>query len=148
MFPSHVINPLFTKNVPFDPIDDFAPDRTDRQYSADPRHASGLAGQISAGSHRACQSEARSAHVCLGRRRVGRASVRRAVQVSDQDGHPCTSSTREMLSALNDVLGGHVSMMFDTITTGLTARASNGKLNMLAVTTAHRAVRLRPTRRP
>jgi tripartite-type tricarboxylate transporter receptor subunit TctC len=39
---------------------------------------------------------------------------------------------------LNDVLGGHVSMMFDTITTGLT-HAQQGRLNMLAVTSASRS---------
>ncbi|MEA2817884.1 MAG: hypothetical protein QOI93_5763, partial [Rhodospirillaceae bacterium] len=40
--------------------------------------------------------------------------------------------------ALTDVLGGHVSMMFDTITTGL-EHTKEGKLKLLAVTTAQRS---------
>ena len=40
--------------------------------------------------------------------------------------------------ALADVLGGHVSMMFDTITTGL-PHTQNGKLRLLAVTSAERS---------
>ena len=40
--------------------------------------------------------------------------------------------------ALTDVLGGHVSMMFDTITTGL-QHTKDGKLKLLAVTTAQRS---------
>jgi tripartite-type tricarboxylate transporter receptor subunit TctC len=39
--------------------------------------------------------------------------------------------------ALADVMGGHVSMMFDTITTGL-PHTKTGKLRLLAVTSAER----------
>jgi tripartite-type tricarboxylate transporter receptor subunit TctC len=40
--------------------------------------------------------------------------------------------------ALADVLGGHVTLMFDTITTGI-PHAQKGKLRLLAVTSAERA---------
>jgi len=133
----HIINPLITKNVAFDPISDFTPvawigniplilvihpsipATTVRQLAALAKAKPGLlvyaSGGVGSGGHLSGElfkylTKTDMLHVAYKGNSV----------------------------ALIDVLGGHVSMMFDTITTGR-QHVQSGKLRVLAVTSAQRA---------
>lgn len=133
----HIINPLITKNVPFDPIGDFTsvvwigniplilvihpsiPATTVRQLAALAKarpgslvYASGGAGS---GGHLSGE-------------------LFKYMTKTDMLHVPYKGNS----VALIDVLGGHVSMMFDTITTGR-QHVQSGKLRVLAVTSAERS---------
>jgi tripartite-type tricarboxylate transporter receptor subunit TctC len=137
VFPSHVINPLFTKTVPYDPLNDFSPIvrigniplilvthpslpvNSVQELIALAKSKPGVltfaSGGVGSGGHLSGElfkflTKTDIVHVVYKGNALG----------------------------LNDVLGGHVSMMFDTITTGLT-HAQQGRLNMLAVTSASRS---------
>lgn len=137
IFPSHVLNPLFSKNVPFDPIKDFAPviqigniplilvtqpgssvtsvkDLVELAKSK-PGTFSFASGGVGSGGHLSGE--------------LFKFITKTAMQHVVYKGNAL---------ALNDVLGGHVSMMFDTITTGL-QHVKEGKLKLLAVTSVERS---------
>jgi tripartite-type tricarboxylate transporter receptor subunit TctC len=132
-----VLNPLFSKNVPFDPINDFAPvirigniplilvTQPDNSVTsvkdlvglakAKPGTLSFASGGIGSGGHLSGE--------------LFKFITGTIMQHVVYKGNAL---------ALNDVLGGHVSMMFDTITTGL-QHVKEGKLKLLAVTSAERS---------
>lgn len=133
----HIINPLITKNVPFDPIGDFTPvawigniplilvihpsipATTVRQLAALAKAKPGLlvyaSGGVGSGGHLSGE-------------------LFKYLTKADMLHVPYKGNS----VALIDVLGGHVSMMFDTITTGR-QHVQSGKLRVLAVTSAERA---------
>jgi tripartite-type tricarboxylate transporter receptor subunit TctC len=143
IFPSHVLNPLFTKNVPFDPINDFAPVIRIGNIplilvthpgvpvasvadlialaKAQPGKLLFASGGVGSGGHLSGELF----------KFLSKTDVQHVVY-------------RGNAVALTDVLGGHVSMMFDTITTGL-QHTKDGKLKLLAVTTAQRSLLLPDT---
>jgi tripartite-type tricarboxylate transporter receptor subunit TctC len=133
----HVVNPLITKNVPFDPIKDFTPivrigniplilvvhpslpvtsvKSLIALAKAKPGMLTFASGGVGSGGHLSGEllkylSKTDLLHVAYKGNSV----------------------------ALIDVMGGHVSMMFDTITTGL-PHTQHGKLRLLAVTSAERS---------
>lgn len=132
----HVINPLITKGVPFDPIRDFTP-------------------IIRIGNiplilvvHPSVPATSVKSLVTLARAKPGMLTF--ASGGVGSGGHLSGALLQYMTKtdmlhiaykgnsvALADVMGGHVSMMFDTITTGL-PHTKSGKLRLLAVTSAGR----------
>jgi tripartite-type tricarboxylate transporter receptor subunit TctC len=132
----HVINPLITKGVPFDPIRDFTP-------------------IIRIGNiplilvvHPSVPAKSVKSLVALARAKPGMLTF--ASGGVGSGGHLSGALLQHMTKtdmlhiaykgnsvALADVMGGHVSMMFDTITTGL-PHTKTGKLRLLAVTSAER----------
>jgi tripartite-type tricarboxylate transporter receptor subunit TctC len=133
----HVINPLITKGVPFDPIRDFTP-------------------VIRIGNiplilvvHPSIPANSVKQLVALAKSKPGALTF--ASGGVGSGGHLSGELLKYMTKidmlhiaykgnsvALADVLGGHVSLMFDTITTGL-PHTQKGKLRLLAVTSAERA---------
>lgn len=133
----HVINPLITKGVPFDPVRDFTP-------------------VIRIGNiplilvvHPSIPATSVKQLVALAKSKPGALTF--ASGGVGSGGHLSGELLKYMTKidmlhiaykgnsvALADVLGGHVSLMFDTITTGL-PHAQKGKLKLLAVTSAERA---------
>jgi tripartite-type tricarboxylate transporter receptor subunit TctC len=132
----HVINPLITKGVPFDPIRDFTP-------------------IIRIGNiplilvvHPSIPAASVKSLVALAKAKPGMLTF--ASGGVGSGGHLSGALLQYMTKidmlhiaykgnsvALADVMGGHVSMMFDTITTGL-PHTKTGKLRLLAVTSAER----------
>jgi tripartite-type tricarboxylate transporter receptor subunit TctC len=132
----HVINPLITKGVPFDPIRDFTP-------------------IIRIGNiplilvvHPSIPATSVKSLVALAKQKPGMLAF--ASGGVGSGGHLSGALLQHMTKtnmlhvpykgnsvALADVMGGHVSMMFDTITTGL-PHTEKGKLRLLAVTSAER----------
>lgn len=132
----HVINPLLTKGVPFDPIRDFTP-------------------IIRIGNiplilvvHPSIPVTSVKSLVALAKQKPGMLAF--ASGGVGSGGHLSGALLQHMTKtnmlhvpykgnsvALADVMGGHVSMMFDTITTGL-PHTEKGKLRLLAVTSAER----------
>ena len=132
----HVINPLISKGVPFDPIKDFTP-------------------IIRIGNiplilvvHPSIPATSVKGLVALAKQKPGMLTF--ASGGVGSGGHLSGELLKfmgkiDMLHiaykgnsvALADVLGGHVSLMFDTITTGL-PHTQKGKLRLLAVTSAER----------
>jgi tripartite-type tricarboxylate transporter receptor subunit TctC len=137
IFPSHVLNPLFQKNVPFDPIGDFAP--------------VALIGHIPLilVTNPSVPVSSVTELIALARAEPGRVSF--ASGGVGSAGHLSGELFKQIAKidlqhavyrgnsvALTDVLGGHITMMFDTITTGM-PHAKAGKLKVLAVTTTRRS---------
>jgi tripartite-type tricarboxylate transporter receptor subunit TctC len=132
----HVVNPLITKGVPFDPIKDFTP-------------------IIRIGNiplilvvHPSIPATSVKELVALAKAKPGMLTF--ASGGVGSGGHLSGELLKYMSKidmlhiaykgnsvALADVLGGHVSLMFDTITTGL-PHTQKGKLRLLAVTSAER----------
>jgi tripartite-type tricarboxylate transporter receptor subunit TctC len=133
----HVINPLITKGVPFDPIRDFTP-------------------IVRIGNiplilvvHPSLPVKSVKDLVALARAKPGMLTF--ASGGVGSGGHLSGELLKHMSKidmlhipykgnsvALADVLGGHVTLMFDTITTGI-PHTQKGKLRLLAVTSAQRA---------
>ncbi len=133
----HVVNPLITKGVPFDPIRDFTP-------------------IIRIGNiplilviHPSIPVTSVKGLVALAKAKPGMLTF--ASGGVGSGGHLSGELLKYMTKtdilhiaykgnsvALIDVLGGHVSMMFDTITTGL-PHTKQGRLRLLAVTSAERS---------
>jgi tripartite-type tricarboxylate transporter receptor subunit TctC len=133
----HVVNPLITKGVPFDPIRDFTP-------------------IIRIGNiplilviHPSIPVTSVKGLVALAKAKPGMLTF--ASGGVGSGGHLSGELLKYMTKtdilhvpykgnsvALIDVLGGHVSMMFDTITTGL-PHTQQGRLRLLAVTSAERS---------
>src|SRR5829696_6557495 len=133
----HVINPMITKGVPFDPIKDFTP-------------------IVRIGNiplilvvHPSLPAKTVKELVSLARAKPGQLTF--ASGGVGSGGHLSGELLKYMSKidmlhipykgnsvALADVLGGHVTLMFDTITTGL-PHVQKGKLRLLAVTSAERA---------
>ena len=133
----HVINPLITKGVPFDPIRDFTP-------------------LIRIGNiplilvvHPSIPATSVKSLVALAKAQPGMLTF--ASGGVGSGGHLSGELLKYMTKidmlhvpykgnsvALADVLGGHISLMFDTITTGL-PHAQKGKLRLLAITSAERS---------
>ncbi len=133
----HIINPLITRNVPFDPIGDFSsvvwigniplilvihpsiPATSVRQLAALAKAKPGVlvfaSGGVGSGGHLSGE-------------------LFKYMTKTDMLHVPYKGNS----VALIDVLGGHVSMMFDTITTGR-QHVQSGKLRVLAVTSAKRS---------
>ena len=133
----HVINPLITKGVPFDPIKDFTPIiRIGNIPLILVVHPSVPATSVKS---LVALAKARPGMLAFGSGGVG------------SGGHLSGALLQHMTKtqilhvpykgnslALADLLGGHISMMFDTITTGM-PHAKSGKLRLLAVTSAERS---------
>ena len=133
----HIINPLITKNVPFDPIGDFAsvvwigniplilvihpsiPATTVKQLVALAKANPGILVFASGG---------------VGSGGPLSGELFKYMTKTDMLHVPYKGNS----TALIDVLGGHVAMMFDTITTGL-PHVHRGKLRLLAVSSAERS---------
>jgi tripartite-type tricarboxylate transporter receptor subunit TctC len=133
----HVINPLITKGVPFDPIRDFTP-------------------IVRIGNiplilvvHPSLPAKSVKELVALARAKPGMLTF--ASGGVGSGGHLSGELLKYMSKidmlhipykgnsvALADVLGGHVTLMFDTITTGI-PHVQKGRLRLLAVTSAERA---------
>ena len=133
----HVINPLITKGVPFDPVRDFTP-------------------VIRIGNipltlvvHPSIPASSVKQLVALAKSKPGALTF--ASGGVGSGGHLSGELLKYMTKidmlhiaykgnslALADVLGGHVSLMFDTITTSI-PHTQKGKLKLLAVTSAERA---------
>jgi tripartite-type tricarboxylate transporter receptor subunit TctC len=133
----HVINPLITKGVPFDPVRDFTP-------------------IIRIGNiplilivHPSVPATSVKGLVALAKAKPGMLTF--ASGGVGSGGHLSGALLQHMTKtdmlhiaykgnsvALADVMGGHVSMMFDTITTGL-PHTQKGKVRLLAVTSAERS---------
>jgi tripartite-type tricarboxylate transporter receptor subunit TctC len=133
----HVINPLITKGVPFDPIRDFTP-------------------IVRIGNiplvlvvHPSLPAKSVKELVTLARAKPGMLSF--ASGGVGSGGHLSGELLKYMTKidmlhvpykgnsvALADVLGGHVTLMFDTITTSI-PHVQKGKLRLLAVTSTERA---------
>lgn len=133
----HVVNPLLTKGVPFDPIRDFTP-------------------IVRIGNiplilivHPSIPATSVKELVALAKARPGALTF--ASGGVGSGGHLSGELFKYMTKtdilhiaykgnsvALADVLGGHVAMMFDTITTGL-PHTQKGSLRLLAVTSTERS---------
>ena len=133
----HVVNPLITKNVPFDPIKDFTP-------------------IVRIGNiplilvvHPSVPATSVKSLVALAKAKPGMLTF--ASGGVGSGGHLSGALLQHMTKtemlhiaykgnsvALADVMGGHVSMMFDTITTGL-PHTQTGRLRLLSVTSAERS---------
>jgi tripartite-type tricarboxylate transporter receptor subunit TctC len=133
----HVINPLITKGIAFDPIRDFTP-------------------VIRIGNiplilvvHPSIPATNLKSLVALAKAKPGMLTF--ASGGTGSGGHLSGELLKYMMKidmlhiaykgnsvALADVLGGHVSLMFDTITTGL-PHTQTGKLKLLAVTSTERS---------
>jgi tripartite-type tricarboxylate transporter receptor subunit TctC len=133
----HVIKPLITKGVPFDPIRDFTPitrigniplllvvhprvpansvKELVALVRAKPGELSLASGGVGWGGHLSCE-------LLKYMKKIDMLHV----------------SYKGNSVALADVIGGHVTLMFDTITTGI-PHVQKGKLWLLAVTSAERA---------
>lgn len=136
-YSAHATNPLFTPNLPYDTQKDFTPivfvgyiplilvtpsaggftsvQDIIAQARAKPGQLQYASGGAGAGAHLSGELMKYLAHIDL-------------IHVPYKGNAP----------ALNDVLGGHVPMMFDTITTAL-PHVKSGKLRALAVTSAKRS---------
>jgi len=136
-YSAHATNPLFTPNLPYDTQKDFTPiafvgyiplilvtpadsgfkSVTDiiSQAKAKPGQIQFASGGAGAGAHLSGELLKYEAHIDL-------------IHVPYKGNAP----------ALNDVIGGHVPMMFDTITTAL-PHVKAGKLRALAVTSGKRS---------
>ena len=133
----HVINPLITKGVPFDPIRDFTPITRIGNIP------------LILVVHPSVPAKSVKELVALARERPGMLSF--ASGGVGSGGHLSGELLKYMTKidmlhvpykgnsvALADVLGGHVTLMFDTITTGI-PHVQKGKLRLLAVTSVERA---------
>jgi tripartite-type tricarboxylate transporter receptor subunit TctC len=133
----HVINPLITKGVPFDPIRDFTPITRIGNIP------------LILVVHPSVPAKSVKELVALARAKPGQLSF--ASGGVGSGGHLSGELLKYMTKidmlhvpykgnsvALADVLGGHVTLMFDTITTGI-PHTQKGKLRLLAVTSAERA---------
>ena len=136
-YSAHATNPLFTANLPYDTQKDFTPiifvgyiplilvtpadsgfkSVTDiiSEAKAKPGQIQYASGGAGAGAHLSGELLKYLAHIDL-------------IHVPYKGNAP----------ALNDVIGGHVPIMFDTITTAL-PHVKSGKLRALAVTSAKRS---------
>jgi tripartite-type tricarboxylate transporter receptor subunit TctC len=132
-----VINPLITKGVPFDPIRDFTPITRIGNIP------------LILVVHPSVPARSVKELVALAREKPGMLSF--ASGGVGSGGHLSGELLKYMTKidmlhvpykgnsvALADVLGGHVTLMFDTITTGI-PHTQKGKLRLLAVTSAQRA---------
>jgi len=133
----HVINPLITKGVPFDPIRDFTPITRIGNIP------------LILVVHPSVPAKSVKELVALAREKPGMLSF--ASGGVGSGGHLSGELLKYMTKidilhvpykgnsvALADVLGGHVTLMFDTITTGI-PHVQKGKLRLLAVTSVERA---------
>ena len=133
----HVINPLITKGVPFDPIKDFTPIVRIGNIP------------LILVAHPSVPAKSVKELVALARAKPGMLSF--ASGGVGSGGHLSGELFKYMTKtdilhvaykgnsvALADVLGGHVTLMFDTITTSM-PHVQKGKLRLLAVTSAERA---------
>jgi len=133
----HVINPLITKGVPFDPIRDFTPITRIGNIP------------LILVVHPSLPAKSVKELVALARAKPGMLTF--ASGGVGSGGHLSGELLKYMSKvdmlhipykgnsvALADVLGGHVTLMFDTITTGI-PHTQKGKLRLLAVTSAERA---------
>ncbi len=133
----HVINPLITKGVPFDPIKDFTPILRIGNIP------------LILVVHPSIPANSVKELVVLAKAKPGMLSF--ASGGVGSGGHLSGELLKYMTKtdmthiaykgnsvALIDVMGGHVSLMFDTITTGL-PHTQKGKLRLLAVTSAERS---------
>lgn len=133
----HVVNPLITKSVPFDPIKDFTPIVRIGNIP------------LILVTHPSIPVTSVKGLVALAKAKPGMLTF--ASGGVGSGGHLSGELLKfltktDMLHvaykgnsvALIDVLGGHISMMFDTITTGL-PHTQLGKLRLLAVTSAERS---------
>lgn len=137
IFASHVVNPLFTKNVAYDPIGDFTPIVRIGNIP------------LILVTHPSVPVTSLKSLIALAKAKPGMLTF--ASGGVGSGGHLSGELLKYMTRidithivykgnalALTDVRGGHVSMMFDTITTGL-PHAQQGKLRLLAVTSAVRS---------
>jgi tripartite-type tricarboxylate transporter receptor subunit TctC len=137
IFASHVVNPLFTKNLSYEPISDFTPIV----------HIGNI--PLILVTHPSIPVTSLKSLIALAKSKPGMLTF--ASGGVGSGGHLSGELLKYMTKidivhiaykgnavALTDVLGGHVSMMFDTITTGL-PHVRQGKLRLLAVTSAERA---------
>jgi tripartite-type tricarboxylate transporter receptor subunit TctC len=133
----HVINPLITKGVPFDPIRDFTPITRIGNIP------------LVLVVHPSVPAKSVKELVALARAKPNQLSF--ASGGVGSGGHLSGELLKYMTKidmlhvpykgnsvALADVLGGHVTLMFDTITTSI-PHTQKGKLRLLAVTSAERA---------
>ncbi|MGZ5138887.1 MAG: Bug family tripartite tricarboxylate transporter substrate binding protein [Burkholderiales bacterium] len=133
----HVINPLITKGVPFDPIRDFTPITRIGNIP------------LILVVHPSVPAKSVKELVALAREKPGMLSF--ASGGVGSGGHLSGELLKYMTKidmlhvpykgnsvALADVLGGHVTLMFDTITTSI-PHVQKGKLRLLAVTSVERA---------
>ena len=133
----HVINPLITKGVPFDPIRDFTPITRIGNIP------------LILVVHPGVPATSVKELVALARAKPGMMSF--ASGGVGSGGHLSGELLKYMTKidmlhvpykgnsvALADELGGHVMLMFDTITTGM-PHVQKGKLRLLAVTSTERA---------
>jgi tripartite-type tricarboxylate transporter receptor subunit TctC len=133
----HVINPLITKGVPFDPIRDFTPITRIGNIP------------LVLVVHPSVPAKSVKELVALARAKPGMLSF--ATGGVGSGGHLSGELLKYMTKidmlhvpykgnsvALADVLGGHVTLMFDTITTSM-PHVQKAKLRLLAVTSAERA---------
>ena len=133
----HVVNPLITKGVPFDPIRDFTPII----------HIGNI--PLILVIHPSIPVTSVKGLVALAKAKPGMLTF--ASGGVGSGGHLSGELFKFMTKtailhiaykgnsvALIDVMGGHVSMMFDTITTGL-PHTQQGRLRLLAVTSAERS---------
>lgn len=132
----HVINPLISKGVPFDPIKDFTPiiriGNIPLILVVHPSiPATSVKGLVALAKAKPGMLTFASGGVGSG----GHLSGELLKYMSKTDMLHIAYKGNSV--ALADVLGGHVSLMFDTITTGL-PHTRNGKLRLLAVTSAQR----------
>jgi tripartite-type tricarboxylate transporter receptor subunit TctC len=133
----HVINPLITKGVPFDPIRDFTPITRIGNIP------------LVLVVHPSVPAKSVKELVALARANPGMMSF--ASGGVGSGGHLSGELLKYMTKvdmlhvpykgnsvALADVLGGHVTLMFDTITTSM-PHVQKAKLRLLAVTSTERA---------
>ena len=126
------------KNLPYDPVKDFAPIALIVRI---PRGAGGQRGAAGAFARRPRQRSRRSTpgglSYALGRRRhLG--SISAACSLRACSASPLTHVPYKGMSpAINDVAGGHIPFMFSPIPFAVPL-AQAGKLRMLGVTTAER----------
>ena len=133
----HVVNPLITKGVPFDPIRDFTPII----------HIGNI--PLILVIHPSIPVTSVKGLVALAKAKPGMLTF--ASGGVGSGGHLSGELLKYMTKtdilhiaykgnsvALIDVMGGHVSMMFDTITTGF-PHTQQGRLRLLAVTSAERS---------
>ncbi len=133
----HVINPLITKGVPFDSIKDFTPIlRIGNIPLILVVHPSIPAHSV---AELVALAKAKPGMLSFGSGGVGSGGHLSGELLKYMSKTEMTHVAYKGNSvALIDVMGGHVSLMFDTITTGL-PHAQRGKLRLLAITSAERS---------
>lgn len=133
----HVVNPLISKSVPYDPIKDFTPiiriGNIPLILVVHPSiPATSVKGLVALAKEKPGMLTFASGGVGSG----GHLSGELLKYMSKIDMLHIAYKGNSV--ALADVLGGHVSLMFDTITTGL-PHAQKGTLRLLAITSAERS---------